>query len=92
MQVTVLIGALALGFFVARFNLLPKTWHKGVTVLGNLALVFLLFSMGISLGANPELVSSLPNLGMKALLLSLGAIGGSVFLVWLAVKVRRSAP
>lgn len=83
-----LIGALVLGFVVARLNLLPRFWQAGMAKVGSLALVLLLFSMGIALGADPGLMSSLPNLGMKALVLSLGSIFGSVALVWLVVQIR----
>ena len=86
-----LLGTLILGFAVARLNLLPNTWSKRVGVVGHLALVLLLFSMGFSLGANSELTSALPSLGLKALVLSLSTILGSVFLVWFVTRVRRPA-
>jgi hypothetical protein len=45
--------------------------------------------MGISLGSHPDLKTALPSLGLKALILSVGTIMGSVFLVWLAARIRR---
>lgn len=89
MRVVLLIGALVLGFVVARYRLFPKGWDKKVRTLGDLALVFLLFSLGLSLGSNPDLRAALPNLGLKALVLSLGTIFGSVSLVWLAARMGR---
>lgn len=80
-----LIGALALGFIVARYNLLPQFLEGKMAKVGSLALFLLLFSMGISIGVNPDIISTLPSLGWKALVLSMGSIVGSVFLVWLAV-------
>lgn len=83
-----IVIALVAGFMFARLNLLPKASNKGVSKLGHLALIVLLFSMGLALGANPELTNALPSLGLKALLLSLGAIFGSVFLVWIVIRLR----
>lgn len=86
---SLLLGALALGFLLARFNVLPKSIQTIVPKIGSLALVVLLFSMGISLGANPELITSLPTLGLKAVFLSLGTILGSLLLVGIALNIRR---
>ena len=84
-----LIGALLLGFFAARLPWLPPRLRKGVPVLGSLSLFVLLFALGLSLGSSPELISALPTLGFRAVLLSAGTVLGSVFLVWLTVKLGR---
>ncbi len=86
---TLIVVAVVVGFMFARLNLIPKASNKMVGKLGNLALIVLLFSMGLGLGANPELINSLPSLGLKALVLSLGAILGSVLLVWIVASLRR---
>jgi hypothetical protein len=91
MDVALLIGALILGFVMARLNVLPTTWSKGVRVIGLLSLLVLLFAMGLSLGTNSDLMTALPTLGFKALILSVGTVFGSVFLVWLVTLVRRPA-
>ena len=82
-----LLGALILGFLLARSNRLPRGSKQVMNKLGNVALFALLFSMGSSLGSNSDLVRSLPTLGLKALVMSLSAVIGSVFLVWLLAKV-----
>lgn len=84
-----LIGALLLGFALARFRLLPKGWGRAVNLLGSASLLLLLFVMGLSLGANGELMSSLPTLGLSALLLSFGTVLGSVLLIWLVFSAGR---
>ncbi|MCK9525694.1 MAG: lysine exporter LysO family protein [Limnochordia bacterium] len=85
------LGALILGFAAARQNRFASTLGSRVSQIGQFALVLLLFSMGLSLGSNPELTSALPILGLKAIVLSLGAIFGSVFFVWLVTVVRRTS-
>lgn len=57
--------------------------------MGSLSLFVLLFALGLSLGSSPELISALPTLGFRAVLLSAGTVLGSVFLVWLTVKLGR---
>jgi Kef-type K+ transport system membrane component KefB len=89
MHVVLLLGALILGFIVARLNLLSPEWDKRIDTVGRLALILLLFFMGLTLGSNSELTRSLPSLGLQALVLSLGTIWGSVFLVWGLTRGRR---
>lgn len=79
-----LIGALLLGFAAARLRLLPEAWRGKVPALGKLTLFALLFSLGLSLGSNQEIIAALPALGLRAVVLSVGTVLGSVLLVWLA--------
>lgn len=48
----------------------------------NLAIYFLLFFLGVTIGTDETIVSTLPTLGVKAFWLSLGGIAGSVLLAW----------
>lgn len=82
-----LIGAVVLGFAVARLNYLPRVIHENMGKISTFALILLLFSMGMSMGADPKITSNLPSLGGKALVLSLFTVLGSVFVVWLAVRL-----
>jgi len=47
----------------------------------------LLFVLGISVGLNETVVSSIHIIGIKAVVLTLGAVAGSVFCCWLAWKL-----
>lgn len=51
-------------------------------------LAVLLFSMGVSIGTNPQIVGSLPALGLKSALLAAGAVLGSVLAAWLLQQWR----
>lgn len=44
----------------------------------DLAVGFLLFVLGVSIGVNEEVIANLPGLGLEGFLLSLGAIAGSI--------------
>lgn len=82
-----LIGAVILGFILARWRVLPQAIANQMGRISTFALILLLFSMGISIGANSEIISNLPSLGLKAFILSCCTVLGSVFFVWLAVKI-----
>ncbi len=53
----------------------------------NIAIYLLLFLLGISVGANKTIMNNLGSLGLKALLLALGAVAGSVGLSYLTYKM-----
>lgn len=82
-----LLGALVLGFIAARLRVFPAFWRKGMDKVGSLSLTVLLFALGLSLGSNGEVMTALPTLGLRAVLLGAGAIGGSVLLVWAASQL-----
>lgn len=78
-----------MGFALARFKLVPKGWYGAVNLVGSASLLVLLFAMGLSLGANDELMAALPTLGLSALLLSFGTVLGSVLFIWLVFAAGR---
>ncbi len=51
------------------------------------SIFLLLFFMGLSIGRDPLIISNLPTLGLTALLISIGGIGGSLFLALLTWKL-----
>ncbi|BEP29429.1 LysO family transporter [Helicovermis profundi] len=66
-----IIIALVLGIIVgASFNLGDKI-KKNISNLQTLGVVSLLFVMGISIGINPNIISELSNIGIKALVFAL---------------------
>lgn len=46
----------------------------------------LLFFLGISVGKNPQIMDNLPSIGGQALIITFGALAGSLFLAWLVYK------
>lgn len=74
-----------LGFFVAgiilgrifRSHLIVKRASESLMMW---AVYLLLFLLGISVGRNPQIIENIHTLGWQAFLLSLGALGGSLFL------------
>lgn len=60
----------------------PK--YLGKTI--NLVIYLLLLLLGISVGANKMIIGNLHTLGIQALIITLGAITGSVLLSWLLYR------
>lgn len=75
--------ALVLGAIVGYFI---KLGDKGTRLNGKLqqvGVIFLLFSMGVSIGADNDIIKNLPVIGLKAFLFAVGTIGCSVILVYI---------
>jgi uncharacterized membrane protein YbjE (DUF340 family) len=78
-----IILAVALGFIVGHFKLLPqnsKLTQRSMTF----GLIFLLTVMGAQLGANKQVLADFSRMGMQAVALAAGGVVCSVLLVRLA--------
>lgn len=80
--ISVLLGAM----FVGR--LCRRHINQRLTgVLVSASIFILLFLLGTSLGANDLLFRSLPALGLRALVLMLCCVAGSIACSWLVQKI-----
>ncbi len=59
---------------------IPPFRHVGKWISG--VIYFLLFLLGREVGTNDQLLSSLSTLGIQALLITSGALVGSIFCAW----------
>lgn len=73
----IMFAGIATGYLLRRFKLLQKV---GVSI--SYTIYLLLFLLGISVGANKEIVDNLTNLGGQALLLALVGTMGSLLAAW----------
>ncbi|MEG0132818.1 MAG: LysO family transporter, partial [Clostridium sp.] len=74
--------ALFLGAIVGYFL---KLGEKGTSINGKLqqlGVIFLLFSMGASMGANKDIIKNLPSIGLKAFLFAISTIGFSIIVIY----------
>ncbi|WP_294142571.1 LysO family transporter [uncultured Sanguibacteroides sp.] len=80
----IVIGLMAcgivIGYIFRERNL--KFVHKGI----NYAIFLLLFLLGISVGANDDIMNNLETIGYDALLITMGAVTGSVLCAWAVYK------
>lgn len=81
--VIIMISGILVGYLIRSFDKLVKVNDK----LTTWAIYALLFLMGIGIGANKVIMNSLHTLGLKALIISLGGVAGSILLGWLTYRV-----
>ena len=71
------MGLMLLGMTLG-WLLRGRTWLGLLTRCVSPAIMLLLFSLGVAVGGNEELMNNLPLLGGKALLLTLAGVAGSL--------------
>ncbi|MGE0078337.1 MAG: LysO family transporter [Bacteroidales bacterium] len=80
--VLIMISGIIAGYLVKSREHLVKLNDR----LTTWAIYALLFLMGIGIGANKTIMSSLHTLGLNALIISVGGIAGSILLAWITYK------
>lgn len=81
-----IIGIIIAGVLVGRiFD--SKIKPKQVSVVLTVIICLLLLILGISVGANDNIISNLGTLGYNALIIALGSVLGSVIIALLLNKV-----
>ncbi|BDX37589.1 membrane protein [Tenuifilaceae bacterium CYCD] len=81
--VIIMTSGIIVGFIIKSRKRIIQTNDK----LTTWSIYVLLFLMGIGIGANKTIMSSLHTLGLKALIISLGGVAGSILLGWLTYKM-----
>ena len=74
--ISLMVCGIILGYDFKERNL------KFVQKLINYAIFLLLFLLGITVGANGDVMNNLDSIGLEALLITLAAIAGSVLCAW----------
>ena len=73
----VIVGGFVVGRLFSKYKL--GFVHKAITII----IWLLLFLLGLEVGSNPEVVAGITTLGLKALVISLFTIVGSILTAWL---------
>lgn len=73
----IMFGGIALGYLLRKVEILQKI-GKPISY----TILLLLFLLGISVGANQEIVNNLAHLGGQAFLIALAGTAGSVLAAW----------
>ena len=74
---------IALGFFVGKF---PKI-IKGVDKMTTWSIYLLLFLLGIGVGLNEKIINNLHTIGLQALILTIGAVLGSLIFAYITYRL-----
>lgn len=75
-----------LGIFVGA-RLLPEKYRRWNGMLQIIITIALLFTMGVSLGAQPDFLTNLRTMGLVSLLYAIGGVTFSAAFVWLLAKL-----
>jgi len=78
-----MVAGILTGFAINRFPLAIKINDK----LISWAIYVLLFLLGISVGLNKTIIQNLDKIGVQALIITVGAISGSVLALWILYRV-----
>lgn len=74
--ISLMVCGIVLGYIFREKNL------KIVQKLINYAIFLLLFLLGITVGANDNVMNNLDSIGLEALLITLAAVSGSILCAW----------
>ena len=83
MELSIIFFFLLSGIIISYFNLISREILLKSKYVTNIGLLFLLFSMGIKIGASEEIIKNLNIIGLKALLIAVFTIMGSICLLWI---------
>lgn len=72
-----LVVGLVIGFFIRGRNI--SKIGRIITVL----IWTLLFCLGVKVGTDDKVVAELPKIGLEALMITSGAVLGSIFFAWI---------
>lgn len=79
----IMLAGILTGFAINRYPLAIKVNDQ----LISWAIYLLLFLLGISVGLNKTIVQNLDKIGVQALIITVGAISGSVLALWILYRV-----
>lgn len=77
-----MVAGILAGWWLGKFPLVMKINDK----LISWAIYLLLFLLGISVGTNKTVMQSLDSIGFQALLLTIGALAGSIAMGWIIYR------
>ncbi|MBC8004960.1 MAG: LysO family transporter [Verrucomicrobia bacterium] len=78
----IMIAGIITGVFIHHKPALIKVNDQLISV----AIYVLLFLLGVSVGLNKTIIQNIGTLGFQALIITLGAVTGSVLVSWLIYK------
>lgn len=70
---SIMVAGVITGLYLRRFNNL-----KFISKLITGFIFLLLFFLGISVGNNPDIVNNLPTIGLQSIIITTGALAGSI--------------
>jgi hypothetical protein len=81
--IIIMTSGMVAGYFLRNIRWVSKP----VGVIITWAIYLLLFLLGISVGTNETIISNIGKIGVQAVLLTAGAVSGSIFVSWIVFKL-----
>lgn len=78
-----IFAALVIGILIGAFDLLPARGFQIIDKSMGVILFLLIFTLAVGVGADEMIFANLSTLGLRALLLTVGAIIGSIVLLYI---------
>lgn len=75
--ILIILSGVLVGYFVRE---VPQVKHVGLVI--SIIIMLLLFFLGVSVGANRQVVDNFAQIGIDAFLITLGGIVGSILCAW----------
>ncbi|MDO5665040.1 MAG: LysO family transporter [Bacteroidia bacterium] len=75
--ILIILSGVVVGYFIRK---VPQVVHVGTAI--SLIIMLLLFFLGISVGANEQVVKNFATIGFDALIITLGGITGTILCAW----------
>ncbi len=76
-----ILGIIAVGILIGTL-IRSESAPARISKILNITIYVLLLSFGIAVGANPAVMENLDTIGLKALIITIGGIGGSCLCAW----------
>lgn len=75
--ILIILSGVVVGYFVRK---IPQVKYVGTVI--SLIIMLLLFFLGVSVGANEQVVKNFSSIGLDALIITLGGTIGTVLCAW----------
>lgn len=79
---SIMILGIGIGLFIGNRPRIIKI----VSILTSFSIFILLFLLGIGVGTNDKIINNLHTIGLQALILTIGALSGSLICAYLVYK------
>lgn len=74
------------GFFISKYDFIPKKIKKKVSLLQNISLIFMLFAMGYKIGSDEVIIGEFSKLGGRGIVITFFSCVMSIVFVHIFYK------
>ncbi len=80
--ILIILSGVAVGYFVRK---IPQVNYVGSII--SVIIMLLLFFLGVSVGANEQVVSNFSSIGLDALIITLGGVIATIICAWIVYSI-----